>query len=45
MHFAQKAASPENRSKRPWIIIMGHRPMYCSTHDNDDCTKVNTYTR
>ena len=20
----------ENRSKRPWIIMMGHRPLYCT---------------
>lgn len=26
-----------NRAERPWIITMGHRPMYCSTDDTDDC--------
>ena len=26
----KEASKPENRSKRPWIIIFGHRPMYCS---------------
>lgn len=25
----KKANLPENRAKRPWIITMGHRPMYC----------------
>ncbi|XP_076098898.1 acid phosphatase type 7-like [Mytilus galloprovincialis] len=34
----KEAAKPENRAKRPWIITMGHRPMYCSNNDNDDCT-------
>ncbi|GIX92566.1 acid phosphatase type 7 [Caerostris darwini] len=33
----KKATLPENRAKRPWIITMGHRPMYCSTNDTDDC--------
>ncbi|KAJ7374236.1 hypothetical protein OS493_007313 [Desmophyllum pertusum] len=34
----KKAASPENRALRPWIIVMGHRPMYCSNSDGDECT-------
>ena len=41
----EKATRTENRIKRPWIIIFGHRPMYCTTNDKDDCTKLNTYTR
>lgn len=32
------ASSPENRAKRPWIVALGHRPMYCSTDDRDDCS-------
>lgn len=32
-----EANKPENRAKRPWIVTMGHRPMYCSTDDRDDC--------
>ena len=32
----EEATKPENRAKRPWIIAMGHRPMYCSAED-DDC--------
>ncbi|OQV20064.1 Acid phosphatase type 7 [Hypsibius exemplaris] len=26
------------RKKTPWIITLGHRPMYCSNDDGDDCT-------
>lgn len=36
--WPQEATKPENRQQRPWIIIMGHRPMYCSNSDHDDCT-------
>ncbi|MBW04915.1 Acid phosphatase type 7, partial [Eschrichtius robustus] len=28
----------KNRTAPPWIITMGHRPMYCSSADLDDCT-------
>lgn len=36
---------PENRAQRPWIITMGHRPMYCSTDDTDDCTHKESIIR
>ncbi|KAL8559759.1 hypothetical protein ACOMHN_002292 [Nucella lapillus] len=29
----------KERTVRPWIIAFGHRPMYCSANDGDDCTK------
>ena len=37
-----------NRSLRPWIVLFGHRPMYCSTEHTfayQDCTKWSTFTR
>ncbi|VDO06659.1 unnamed protein product [Brugia timori] len=34
-----------NRDKYPWIITMGHRPMYCSNYDSDDCTKYESRIR
>ena len=34
----QWATSSENRTKYPWIITMGHQPMYCSNANQDDCT-------
>ncbi|CAF0889384.1 unnamed protein product [Brachionus calyciflorus] len=36
---------PENRAKRPWIITMGNRPMYCTNNNTDDCTKVDDTVR
>lgn len=32
-----EANKPENRAVRPWIITLGHRPMYCNTKDTDEC--------
>ncbi|XP_069679838.1 acid phosphatase type 7-like [Periplaneta americana] len=41
----KEATSPENRTVRPWVIIVGHRPMYCSNLNSDDCTNHETWTR
>jgi len=40
-----EANKPENRAVRPWIITMGHRPMYCSTDDQDDCRNKESIVR
>jgi len=34
----QTATLTENRKQRPWIIAIGHRPMYCSNLQLNDCT-------
>lgn len=41
----QEANKHENRIQRPWIIVYGHRPMYCTGADHDDCVTPNTVTR
>ncbi|XP_042243976.1 acid phosphatase type 7 [Thunnus maccoyii] len=41
----EEANKAENRAVRPWIITMGHRPMYCSDDDQDDCTNFDSYVR
>ncbi|EDV44663.1 uncharacterized protein Dana_GF20208, isoform A [Drosophila ananassae] len=40
-----KANLPENRRERPWIVLYGHRPMYCSNENDNDCTHSETLTR
>eukprot|EP00054_Salpingoeca_dolichothecata_P008179 m.46758 g.46758 ORF g.46758 m.46758 type:complete len:541 (+) comp17555_c0_seq2:89-1711(+) len=39
------ANAAANRTARPWIIAYGHRPMYCSNTDHDDCTVPGSRTR
>jgi hypothetical protein len=42
----EMANLPENRALRPWIIVMGHRPMYCSNlWDGEHCLKIDNYAR
>jgi len=40
-----EATKPQNRKLRPWIVTFGHRPMYCSNHNDNDCTHRQTLTR
>lgn len=40
-----EANKPENRKLRPWIITYGHRPMYCSNENGNDCTHNETLVR
>uniref|UniRef100_A0A1A9WFZ6 Purple acid phosphatase n=1 Tax=Glossina brevipalpis TaxID=37001 RepID=A0A1A9WFZ6_9MUSC len=38
----RESNKPENREKHPWIITYGHRPMYCSNDNMNECsTKEN----
>jgi len=42
----QKANTAENRARYPWIIVLGHRPMYCSIIPNtDDCDLIRDQVR
>ncbi|XP_034235851.1 acid phosphatase type 7-like [Thrips palmi] len=41
----KEATKLENRKQRPWIITYGHRPMYCSNDDYDDCRQHSTFVR
>ncbi|CAH0386051.1 unnamed protein product [Bemisia tabaci] len=41
----KEAAEHEHRIVRPWIITYGHRPMYCSDDDDDDCTQRESNVR
>ena len=38
LDFITKELQNINRSLYPWVIATGHRPMYCSNKNNDDCT-------
>lgn len=40
-----EANKPENRKLRPWIITFGHRPMYCSNGNGNDCTNIDDVLR
>jgi len=39
------AASSENRTERPWIIMYGHRPFYCTNTDSVACGPEAKYYR
>ncbi|XP_035729511.1 acid phosphatase type 7-like [Vespa mandarinia] len=41
----EAANRPETRAQRPWIVTFGHRPMYCSNANADDCTNHQSLVR
>lgn len=41
-NFIESQIRDINRTKYPWLIITGHRPMYCSSNDNDYCARWKT---
>ncbi|XP_031850266.1 acid phosphatase type 7 [Nomia melanderi] len=41
----EEANKPKNRAQRPWIVTFGHRPMYCSNKNADDCTNHQSLVR
>jgi hypothetical protein len=34
---ADLAKADKNRERVPWVVVLGHRPMYCSSSDYYDC--------
>lgn len=43
--LADLGAANQKRHERPWVIAFGHRPMYCSNNDDDDCTHQESKVR
>eukprot|EP00927_Polykrikos_kofoidii_P034635 TRINITY_DN29349_c0_g1_i1.p1 TRINITY_DN29349_c0_g1~~TRINITY_DN29349_c0_g1_i1.p1 ORF type:complete len:510 (-),score=51.57 TRINITY_DN29349_c0_g1_i1:214-1743(-) len=43
--FLKRDLASVDRSKTPWVLVMAHRPMYCSNKDGDDCTKLHANLR
>ncbi|XP_015115464.1 acid phosphatase type 7 [Diachasma alloeum] len=41
----KRANEPAARVVRPWIVTFGHRPMYCSNANTDDCTNHQSLVR
>ena len=46
MCYRQEANTPESRALRPWLVVFGHRPMYCSNFDDgNDCLSTTDLLR
>lgn len=41
----QRLITMLQRIQRPWIVAFGHRPMYCSNANADDCTNHQSLVR
>ncbi|CAF0993366.1 unnamed protein product [Didymodactylos carnosus] len=44
-HWLEEDLKKVNREQTPWLVTMGHRPMYCSNNDGDDCTHYSSRVR
>jgi len=43
--WVERDLASVDRAKTPWVVLYGHRPMYCTNDDRDDCTRFETRTR
>ena len=34
----REANKPENRNKHPWVVVVGHRPLYCTSNHGTHCS-------
>ena len=41
----EEATKEENLREHPWIIVVGHRPLYCSVNDDPDMCKHSNMVR
>ncbi|CAL4149645.1 unnamed protein product, partial [Meganyctiphanes norvegica] len=41
----EEATKPSMRAQRPWIILYGHEPMYCSNSIANDCRRKDCLVR
>jgi len=42
LNYLEHELKNTNRHIYPWLIVSGHRPMYCSNDNNNDCTHWKT---
>lgn len=45
VNVLRMANTPAERALRPWLIVLQHRPIYCSDHSPGDCPNGSTWLR